>query len=110
MAQTNTVSRQASSANSRQDNHPEPESSGRQPAERFHDGPVHVSIWENDGPTGAFRKATFQLRYKDKDEQWQSTYSYGASDLKHLESAAQEARARIERWQQQSKPAPQARR
>lgn len=88
--------------------HTEPEqetsAGGRKPVEKFHEGPVHVSIWENTGPNGAFRTASFQLRYKDRDEQWQTSHSYSASDLRHLESAAGEARSRIERWQQQNKP------
>jgi hypothetical protein len=74
-------------------------SAARKPVEKFHDDPVHVSIWENAGVKGAFRTASFQLRYKDPKNQWQTGYSYGASDLRHMESAAREARERIERWQ-----------
>lgn len=74
--------------------------SGKKPVDKFHDGPVHVSIWEKDGVKGAFRTASFQLRYRDQQQQWQTSYSYGVSDLKHLETAAAEARARIEKWQQ----------
>src|SRR5580700_5420494 len=72
---------------------------GHKPADKFHEGPVHVSIWENDGPKGAFRTAAFEIRYK-KQDQWQTSHSYGATDLKHLENAAREARTRIEQWQQ----------
>ena len=75
-------------------------SASKKPVEKFHDGPVHVSIWENDGVKGAFRTASFQLRYRDQDKQWQTGHSYGASDLKHLENAAKEAHARIETWLQ----------
>jgi hypothetical protein len=39
----------------------------KQPVDKFTEGNVHVAIWENDGPRGAFRSATIQLRYKDKD-------------------------------------------
>lgn len=81
----------------------EQETPARKPVDKFHEGPVHVSIWENTGSNGPFRTASFQLRYK-KDEEWQTGYSYGASDLRHLETAATEARARIERWQQQHRP------
>jgi hypothetical protein len=77
--------------------------SGRKPADKFHEGPVHVSIWENSGPRGAFRTAFFELRYKDKQEHWQTSHSYGAADLKHLENAAREARTRIEKWQHDNK-------
>ena len=70
---------------------------GSKPADKFREGPVHVSIWENQGVNGTFRVASFELRYK-KDEQWQTSHSYGASDLIFLENAAKEARHRIESW------------
>jgi hypothetical protein len=72
-------------------------SPGNKPVDKFREGPVHVSIWENDGINGAFRTASFELRYK-KDDQWLTGHSYGASDLKHLDNAANEARRRIETW------------
>jgi hypothetical protein len=83
----------------------QPKSSNNQPhkpIDKFIDGPVHVSIWENAGTKGAFRSASFEIRYKDAQENWQTGRSYTASNLKHLESAAREARARIEVWQQAS--------
>jgi hypothetical protein len=86
---------------------PKSTSSPRQPVDKFTDGHVHVSIWENEGVKGAFRSATIQLRYKDGHE-WKTGSSYGPADLKHLESAAKEARARIEKWQQENKSRPEA--
>jgi hypothetical protein len=74
------------------------------PVEKFRDGPVHVSIWENDGTKGAFRAASFELRYKDGEDQWQTGKSYTSNALLHLESAAREARSRIERWQESNIP------
>jgi hypothetical protein len=74
--------------------------SGPKPVDKFQDGPVHVSIWENQGTKGAFRTASFELRFKDSDEQWKTGRSYSVSGLKHLEIAAREARTRIESWQQ----------
>jgi hypothetical protein len=76
-------------------------SHGNKPVDKFREGPVHVSIWENEGINGAFRTASFELRYK-KDEQWQTSHSYGAADLKYLENAAKEARHRIENWLHQA--------
>jgi hypothetical protein len=71
----------------------------RSPVDKFHDGHVHVSIWENDGIKGAFRTASFQLRYKDKQtDAWQTGTSYGPSDLERLERATKEARTRIQSW------------
>jgi hypothetical protein len=82
---------------------------GQKPVEKFNDGPVHVSIWENNSTKGAFRTASIELRYRDRQEQWQTGRSYSAAALKHLESAAREARSRIESWQQAhgAKPSPQ---
>jgi len=77
----------------------------RAPVDKFTDGPVQVSIWQNDGPKGAFRAATVQLRYRDPKKGWQTSTSYGPKDLEHLESAAREARTRIQNWQQRSKAA-----
>jgi hypothetical protein len=78
-----------------------------QPVDKFNEGSVHVSIFENSGPKGAFRTATIQLRYKDKEsDEWKTGASYGLGDLKNLEKAAKEARTRIEAWQQQNKPTP----
>ena len=72
----------------------------QKPVEKFRDGPVHASIWQNQGAKGAFRVASFERRYRDAQNQWQSGHSYTSSTLLHLESAAREAHARIERWQQ----------
>jgi hypothetical protein len=80
---------------------------GQKPVDKFREGPVHVSIWENDSVKGLFRTASFELRYKDDHEQWQTGHSYTAGALKYLETAAREARSRIEAWQQaQAKPEP----
>ena len=75
----------------------------RKPVDKFQDGSIHVSIWEKEGVKGAFRTASFQLRYKDSQDEWQTGSSYSLGDLKHLERAAKEARTRIENWQQANK-------
>jgi hypothetical protein len=68
------------------------------PVDHFQEGSVHVSIWEKMGNKGAFRTASFQLRYR-AGEDWKSSQSYGLADLENLEKAAHEARQRIDRWQ-----------
>jgi hypothetical protein len=75
---------------------------GKRPVEKFRDGPVQISIWENQATEGAFRTATFDLRYKDRNEEWQTGHSYTSSDLQHLETAAREARSRINSWRQRN--------
>lgn len=81
------------------------DNAGTKPVDRFHEGSVHVSIWEKSGSKGLFRAASFQLRYKDGEE-WKTSQSYSLSDLDNLEKAARAARARIEGWQQAKKSAP----
>lgn len=87
-----------SSTNSDQASHGD-----RKPIDKFVNGPIHVSIFENQGAKGAFRTASIQLRYRDEKQGWKTGNSYGASDLEHLENAAKEARARILNWQQRNK-------
>jgi hypothetical protein len=77
----------------------EKRSADRRPIDKFVNGPINVSIWENIGARGAFRAATIQLRYKDEKKGWTTGTSYGVTDLQHLENAAREARLRIENWQ-----------
>ena len=80
-------------------------SAANKPVDKFIDGPVHVSIWQNTGSKGDFKTASFEIRYKDRNEQWQTGRSYSASNLKHLESATREARSNIETWQKANSPA-----
>ncbi|MBV9506486.1 MAG: hypothetical protein JO323_15935 [Acidobacteriia bacterium] len=76
---------------------------GRQPVDKFREGPFQVSIWENPSSKGDFRTATLDRRYKDKEGQFQTSHSYTASDLEHMEKAAREARLRIARWQEENR-------
>ena len=82
---------------------PQESNENRKPVDKFTDGRVRVSIFENSGVNGLFRAATVQLRYKDQQNEWHTGTSYGISDLKHLENAAKEARTRIENWQKASR-------
>ena len=76
---------------------------GRQPVEKFSDGPVHVSIFQNPSSKGDFRTANIQVRYKDKEGEFQTSHSYSAAVLKHLASASIEAAERISKWEEQNK-------
>jgi hypothetical protein len=79
------------------------DNAAQKPVEKFRDGPVHVSIWQNHGANDDFRIASFEIRYRDGQGQWQSGHGYTSSALLHLESAAREAHMRIERWQQSNR-------
>jgi hypothetical protein len=73
---------------------PPPRPPGEEADREVSGGPVHVSIWENEGINSAFRTASFEIRFKKGDD-WQSGTSYGLSELAHLEIAAKQARTRI---------------
>lgn len=66
------------------------------PIETLREGNVNAAIFENEGPRGAFRTATIQLRYKDKESgEWKTGNSFGPKDLESLEKIAKEARQRL---------------
>lgn len=69
---------------------------GKPPVERFHEGRVHVSIFKNESAKGDFHSASFQVRYKDGNGEFQTGHSYGKKDCEDLEKAAARARHRIE--------------
>jgi hypothetical protein len=75
-----------------------------QPAEKIREGNVSISIWENQGPKGAFRTAAIQLRYRDEKKEWHDSKSFGTIDLENLEKAAKKARESILSWNQRNKP------
>ena len=66
------------------------------PVEKIREGNVSASIFQNEGPKGAFRTATIQLRYKDKKSgEWKDGESYGGTDLANLAKVVEEARKHI---------------
>lgn len=54
-------------------------------------GAVQAAIWRNDGEKGPFYNVTFERRYRDSQEQWQSSHSFGRDDLLILAKIADEA-------------------
>lgn len=79
------------------------------PVDKLNVENIQISIWENRGQKGAFRTATIQLRYQDKESgEWKNGKNFGERDLENLETAAREARERIRKFKADtgSKPAP----
>ena len=67
-----------------------------QPVDRVKIGLIESAIWKNVDTDGNVRyNATIQRRYIDKDENWQSTASYGRDDLLVLAKVADLAHTRI---------------
>ena len=58
---------------------------GQAPIAKFRAGQVAAAIWANDvevkGRTVTILKATVQRRYKDKDDNWQSSDSFNRNEI-----------------------------
>ena len=64
---------------------------------------VEATIWSNPGEKGDFYNVTFQRRYLDKDQQWQTSHSYGPGDVLALAKAADMAATRIAELQEEKR-------
>jgi hypothetical protein len=47
----------------------------KKPVANFKLAGVEASVWSNKSEKGEFYNITFQRRYQDKDQQWQTTHS-----------------------------------
>ena len=58
---------------------------GQTPVAKFRAGAVATAVWENEvemnGRTVKIMKATVQRRYKDKDDNWQSSGSFSRNEI-----------------------------
>lgn len=57
-----------------------------QPEKRFSTGVVSATVWKNQGKTKAGEETSYntislQRRYRDKNDEWQSTNSFRINDL-----------------------------
>ncbi|NQV09286.1 hypothetical protein HQ529_05540 [Candidatus Woesearchaeota archaeon] len=58
----------------------------KMPEKRFTTGAISAAVWVNEGKTKTgepteFRTISLQRRYKDKNDEWQSTNSLRVNDL-----------------------------
>jgi len=74
-----------------------------QPVAKFRIGPVHAAIWANKTAKGTFFGATYERRYRDSEDNYQSSQTYDgnaslslskAADLAHTKIIALEAAAK----------------
>jgi len=61
-------------------------SSGNVPEKRFSTGAISATVWKNTGKSKEgtdveFRSITLQRRYKDRNDEWQSSNSLRINDL-----------------------------
>ena len=40
-----------------------------------------ITVWENETEKGVFHNATFERSYLDGENKWQTSHSYGLTDL-----------------------------
>jgi len=74
-----------------------------QPVDRVQIGRIEAAIWENHHEKGTSYSVTVNRRYRDKDENWQTTTSFGRDDLLILAKVIDLAHTRVielqaERW------------
>jgi len=64
-------------------------------------GRVKAAIWENDSQNGPLYNVTFSRLYKDEDDQWKDSTSFGRDDLLVLAKVADIAHTWIFQQQQE---------
>lgn len=65
------------------------------PVKKFQAGAICAAVWNNthqvDGEERDFLTVTIERRYKDKNDEWQSSNSFAANDLARLEVVTRQA-------------------
>lgn len=80
------------------------ESFSNRPVANIRVGSVQASIWRNQTDGGAaFYSTTFKRSYKDKDDKWKDSDSYGPTDVLELVKAADLAHTKVIELQQQGR-------
>jgi len=67
-------------------------------------GSIKAAIWQNNTDSGARFNVTFQRLYRDEQNKWHSTDSFGRDDLLVLARVAQRAFDSIHEVQQEREP------
>jgi hypothetical protein len=78
------------------------------PVEEVRIGSVKAAIWKNDTDNGTRYNVTFQRIYRDDDNRWRSTDSFGRDELLVLAKVADEAHDRIVALSQPQRPTEQS--
>ena len=71
-------------------------SEGNLPEKKFSTGAINATIWKNTGKSKSgedveYRTISIERRYKDKNDEWQSTASLRVNDLPKAALVLQEA-------------------
>ena len=54
------------------------------PVKHYRLGDVHASVFFNEGGDGSFHTITMHRRYKDGNDQWQTSDSFTASQMANV--------------------------
>ncbi len=69
---------------------------GKPPVAKLRLGLINASIWQRTtSESDTFYSVSFERRYKDAQDNWQSTHSYNADDLLVLAKLADQAHTEI---------------
>ena len=60
----------------------------KKPVHEVRLGRIKAAIWENDTQNGPLHNVTFTRLYKDEDDQWKDSTSFGRDDLPLLAKIA----------------------
>ena len=82
--------------------------STNKPVEEVRIGSVKAAIWKNETESGPRFNVTFQRLYRDGENGWRSTDSFGRDDLLVLAKVADQAHGWIVALSQQRRPLEQA--
>jgi hypothetical protein len=74
------------------------------PAHKIRVGTLSVTIWENSSEKGTWYSVTPSRGYKDKDDTWKESDSYGYDDLLTIAKLLDQAHSWIQE-QQAKRPA-----
>lgn len=67
-------------------------------------GSIKAAIWQNNTESGARFNVTFQRLYRDEQNKWRSTDSFGRDDLLVLARVAERVFDSIHQVQQEREP------
>lgn len=66
-------------------------SNTKKPVHEFRMGRVRAAIWENDTKNGSMHNVTLSRLYKDDNDDWQDSTSFGRDDLPLLAKIVDQA-------------------
>ena len=76
----------------------------QKPIQEVRIGNIKAALWQNQTDNGTRFNVTFQRIYRDEQNKWQSTDSFGRDDLLVLAKVAERAFDSIHELQQEREP------